>query len=55
MSQRERVTIIWLGVITGVVSGLLLKDMYKCLVTGVIAASVITLRLSMKAKTEKRA
>ncbi|WHY72922.1 hypothetical protein [Fictibacillus enclensis] len=50
MSQRERVSIITAGVVTGVVMGLLFKDMYKCLITGVIAASVITIMLSQRAK-----
>ncbi|SCC34959.1 hypothetical protein GA0061096_4048 [Fictibacillus enclensis] len=50
MSQRERVTNITAGVITGVVMGLLFKDMYKCLITGVIAATVITILMSRRAK-----
>ncbi|WCK54105.1 hypothetical protein PP175_22820 [Aneurinibacillus sp. Ricciae_BoGa-3] len=50
MSQRERVSIIVLGVIIGVVLGLIFKDMYKCLVTGAIVSSVILVRLSHQAK-----
>ncbi|MFP3123646.1 hypothetical protein OH784_12990 [Ectobacillus funiculus] len=50
MSQRERVSIIVLGVIIGVVFGLIFKDMYKCLVTGAVVASAITILLSQQAK-----
>jgi uncharacterized membrane protein YraQ (UPF0718 family) len=48
MSQRERVSIISLGVIIGVVLGVIFKDMYKCLVTGIVVASAITVFLSKK-------
>ncbi|MDN4525033.1 hypothetical protein [Fictibacillus fluitans] len=50
MSQRERISIITAGVVTGVVMGLIFKDMYKCLITGVIAASVITIMLGRRTK-----
>lgn len=46
MSQRERVSIISLGVIIGVVLGVIFKDMYKCLVTGIVTASAIMVLLS---------
>jgi hypothetical protein len=51
MSQRERVSIISIGVIIGVVMGLIYHDMSKCLVMGILTASVITIMLSKKAKT----
>jgi hypothetical protein len=51
MSQRERVSIISIGVIIGVVMGLIYKDMSKCLVTGILVASVITVILSKKVKS----
>lgn len=50
MNQRERVSIISLGVIIGVVLGLIFKDMYKCLVTGIVVASAITVMLTRQAK-----
>lgn len=50
MSQRERVSIIVLGVIIGTVFGLIFKDMYKCLITGVVVSSAITILLSQRAK-----
>jgi hypothetical protein len=50
MSQRERISIIGLGVIVGTVLGLIYNDMAKCLVTGIVAASAITLMLSQQAK-----
>lgn len=52
MSQRQRVSIIVLGVIIGTVIGLIFKDTYNCLITGVIAASAITVMLSQQAKKE---
>jgi hypothetical protein len=54
MSQRERVSIISIGVIIGLVLGLIYKDMYKCLVTGIIVSSAITVRLSQQAKKATR-
>jgi hypothetical protein len=51
MSQRERVSIISIGVIIGVVMGLIYKDMSKCLVTGILVASAITVILSKKVKS----
>lgn len=53
MTQRERVSIIVLGVIIGLVMGLIFNDMYKCLVTGAIVSSVITIKLSQQAKKNK--
>jgi uncharacterized membrane protein YraQ (UPF0718 family) len=50
MSQRERVSIMGIGVIVGVVMGLIYHDMNKFLVTGILVASVITVMLSKKAK-----
>ena len=50
MNQRERVTIMSIGVIMGVVLGFIFKDMYKCLVTGIIVSSVIMVKLSQQAK-----
>jgi hypothetical protein len=50
MSQRERVSIIGIGVMIGVVFGLIYNDMTKCLVTGIVVASVITVMLSQQAK-----
>ncbi|WP_182480643.1 hypothetical protein [Peribacillus asahii] len=50
MNQRERVSIISLGVIIGVVLGLIFKDMYKCLVTGILVSSAITIMLDRQAK-----
>lgn len=54
MSQRERVSIIGLGVIIGLVFGLIFKDTYKCLVTGIIVSSAITVMLSQQAKKATR-
>lgn len=54
MSQRDRVSIISLGVIIGVVMGLIYKDLYKCLITGVIVASAINVMLSQRAKKAVR-
>lgn len=45
MSQRQRISIIVLGVIIGLVMGTILKDTYNCLITGVIVSSSITLFL----------
>ncbi|MGG3887565.1 hypothetical protein [Metabacillus fastidiosus] len=50
MSQRERVSIISLGIIIGVVLGLIFKDMYKCLITGIIVSFAITIMLDQQAK-----
>lgn len=50
MSQRERVTILIIGVIIGLVIGLIFKDMYKCLITGIITASTIMVIISQQAK-----
>jgi uncharacterized membrane protein YraQ (UPF0718 family) len=50
MSQRERVTILVIGVIIGLVMGLIFKDMYKCLITGIITASTIMVIISQQAK-----
>ncbi|MDQ1146014.1 large-conductance mechanosensitive channel [Bacillus sp. SORGH_AS 510] len=50
MSQRERVTILVIGVIIGIVMGLIFKDMYKCLITGIITASTIMVIKSQQAK-----
>ncbi|WP_164489620.1 MULTISPECIES: hypothetical protein [unclassified Rummeliibacillus] len=53
MSQRDRVSIIVMGVIIGVIFGLIFKDMYHCLITGVVVASIITIKLSQQAKKSK--
>jgi hypothetical protein len=45
MSQRQRISIIVLGVIIGLVMGIILKDTYNCLITGVIVSSSITVFL----------
>lgn len=50
MSQRQRVSIIVLGVVVGFVTGLILKDTYNCLITGVIVASTITIMLDQQVK-----
>ncbi|WP_018393335.1 MULTISPECIES: hypothetical protein [Bacillaceae] len=54
MSQRERVSIIGLGVIIGVAFGLIYKDMYKCLITGIVVSSAITVMLSQQDKKVNR-
>lgn len=50
MSQRQRISIIVLGVIIGTVMGLIFKDTYNCLITGVIVSSAITVFLTQKVK-----
>ena len=50
MSQRERVSIMSIGVVIGLVLGVIFKDMYKCLVTGILVSSAITVMLSQQAK-----
>ncbi|HWI48181.1 MAG TPA: hypothetical protein VNU45_08185 [Rummeliibacillus sp.] len=50
MNQRMRISIIGIGVIIGVVFGLIYHDMSKCLITGIVVASVITVMLSQQAK-----
>lgn len=50
MSKRNRVSIIVLGVIIGLFMGLIRKDTYNCLITGVIVASAITVMLDQQAK-----
>ena len=50
MSQRERVSIISLGVMICAALGLIFKDMYNCLITGVVVSSAITVMLSQQAK-----
>ena len=50
MSQRERVSIIMIGVIFGLVMGLIYKDLFKCLLTGVIVSSVILVKQSRQVK-----
>ena len=50
MSKRQRVSIIVLGVIGGSVMGLIFKDIYNCLITGIIVASVNTVMLSAQVK-----
>ncbi|MGE7885783.1 hypothetical protein [Bacillus sp. NPDC094077] len=50
MDQRNRISILGLGVIMGVILGLIFKDMYKCLITGIVTASAITIMLSQQAK-----
>ncbi|WML38246.1 hypothetical protein RCG19_13540 [Neobacillus sp. OS1-2] len=54
MSQRQRISIIGVGVIMGLVLGLIFKDMYKCLITGIIVSSAITVMLSQQAKKTTR-
>ena len=54
MNQRERVSIISLGVIIGVVCGVIFKDMYKCLITGIVVAAAIMVMLSQQAKKATR-
>lgn len=54
MSQRERVSIIGIGVIMGIAFGLIYNDLYKCLITGIVTAAVITVRLSQLAKKSTR-
>ena len=50
MSQRQRVSIIGIGVVVGIVMGMVYQDMYKCLVTGILVSSAITVMLSRQAK-----
>jgi uncharacterized membrane protein YraQ (UPF0718 family) len=54
MSQRERVSILSIGVIIGVVMGLIYHDINKCLVTGILVATVITVMISKKAKIQPK-
>ncbi|MDP4087100.1 MAG: hypothetical protein Q8934_21290 [Bacillota bacterium] len=50
MTQRDRISINSIGVIMGIIMGLVYKDIEKCLITGIIVSSVITVTLSQKAK-----
>ncbi|MHA2889212.1 hypothetical protein [Bacillus cereus] len=50
MDQRNRISILSIGVVIGVLLGLIFKDMYKCLITGIVTASVITIMLRQQAK-----
>ncbi|AEG60994.1 hypothetical protein Desru_2776 [Desulforamulus ruminis DSM 2154] len=50
MSQRERVSIMSIGVVIGLVLGVIFKNMYQCLVTGILVSSAITVMLSRQAK-----
>ena len=52
MNQRERISLISVGVIGGIVMGVIYKDISNCLITGVIVASIITLMLNQKAKKQ---
>lgn len=50
MNQRKRVSIISLGVMIGLIFGLIFKDTYACLVTGIAVAAAITALLSQEAR-----
>ena len=54
MNQRDRVFIISIGVIMGMVMGLIFKDMYKCLITGAVVSSVIMVILTQKTSKTNR-
>ncbi|MEI4525578.1 hypothetical protein [Priestia megaterium] len=54
MNQRERISLISVGVIGGTVMGVIYKDILSCLITGVIVASIITIMLNQKAKKTAR-
>ncbi|MBT2256455.1 hypothetical protein [Priestia megaterium] len=54
MNQRERISLIGVGVIGGTVMGVIYNDISNCLITGVIVASIITVMLNQKAKRTAR-
>ncbi|MBQ4866851.1 hypothetical protein IHQ11_10135 [Priestia megaterium] len=54
MNQRERISLISVGVIGGTVMGVIYKDLSNCLITGVIVASIITVMLNQQAKRTAR-
>ncbi|WP_194273242.1 hypothetical protein [Priestia megaterium] len=54
MNQRERISLISVGVIGGIVMGVIYQDISNCLITGIIVASIITVMLNQKAKKTAR-
>jgi hypothetical protein len=53
VSSRQRISIIVLGVIISTVIGLIFKDTYNCMLTGVIVSSSIAVFLNKQDKKEK--
>ncbi|MCM3792681.1 MULTISPECIES: hypothetical protein [Priestia] len=54
MNQRERISLISVGVMGGIVMGVIYKDISNYLITGIIIASIITVMLNQKAKKTAR-
>ncbi|MCQ2009973.1 hypothetical protein NOM01_08120 [Sporolactobacillus sp. STSJ-5] len=54
MDKKERATILGIGVIGGMITGLVFKAVYPCLVSGILVSAIITVMLTQKQKRNQK-